>query len=246
MTGRLLQRVEQLVEADRTPHADLEDAAPGAILPAPVAGERSNVGRSHIVHGDEVARLLAVAEDGAGCAALRRRAPFGDHAAVGRVGALARAVDIEIAEDHGLHAVGARVKLEPLFGQQFAGCIGRQRLDGRSLIFAARQVAVDGAGGGQHKATNAGLARRLEQHCRAFGVDPQRGHRFGHRLGHAHQRGEMEHAVAAGHGLRDGVRVGDVTRDQLCVIGQVAPVARAQVIQHAHPVAGPLGSLHTV
>ncbi|PQV41926.1 hypothetical protein B0H22_11424 [Methanohalophilus euhalobius] len=109
--------------------AGVEDPADGCVL-----FDQQFYQIHDVVHGDEIAGLLAIAEDYRGLAGFCTLDEFGDDTGVGIGGILAGAVDVEGAQHCYGQAEGAVVHEGVLFACEFADAVGGEGLCGMVLI----------------------------------------------------------------------------------------------------------------
>ena len=163
---------------------------------------RGHVGGGDVADVDEVARLLAVAEDRHGHAAQDAVGEDRDDVAVGVV-ALVDAVDVEVAQADVAHAVELVVDEAHLLGGQLAGAVGRVGVLGMVLGDGQRlQLAEDAGRRREHDAAQTVPARGLEHVERADDVDLRVLDRIVDRTRVADAGGQVEDHVAALHGGR--------------------------------------------
>ncbi len=119
--------------------------------------------------------------------------------------------------------------------------VGRQRCLRRILVdglpFAI--IAVNRRTGGEDHPAHTSLTHGLAEIQRADQVALVRTDRIFHRRLHGRHRGQVHHRRTSLDRTMHGLRIGDVTLDQLEAITdwQVAALARGEIIQHPHRVA---------
>ena len=126
------------------------------------AGEQ--VGADGVVDEVEVAAGEAVAEDGGGFACHHLEGELGDDTGVGRVGGLAGAEDVEVAQADALEAVGAVEGLDVVLAGELLDGVGRERTGEHVLLLGLGGLVSVGRGGGcVDDAANLGVAGGDEQ-----------------------------------------------------------------------------------
>ena len=132
--------------------ADVEDAAGCDVA---WCNAREQVGADGVVNEVEVAAGEAVAEDGGGHAGHHFEGELGDDAGVRRVGGLAGAEDVEVAQADALQAVGAIEGLDVVLAGELLHGVGRQRARKHVLLFGLSGLVAVGRGrGGVDDASN--------------------------------------------------------------------------------------------
>ncbi|RXG33527.1 hypothetical protein CI957_1839 [Methanohalophilus sp. WG1-DM] len=191
-----------------------------------------------VMHRDEIAGLLPVAEDYRGLAGFGTLDEFGDDAGVGIGGVLAGAVDVEGTQHCHGQVEGAVVHEGVLFACEFADAVGGEGLCGMVLIDRGVQgVAVDGGGAEVDEAFQVCLAGCLEEVEGAENVVFAVKQRL--------VQGAVD--IDLGGGVDDYVglldqpyhfRALDVADDQLDSCGHFMSAGRGCVVQHDYPVVG--------
>ncbi len=236
LADNLFQRPQHLLERRR--------AIPAHIDRAQRCVRRFNGLYQHIhqvFHVHEVTGLLAIAKHGNRHALLHALAEDADHPGIRRGRVLARAEDIEEAENHRLQAMLAAVEIKVVLTGQLVGRIGRQRRLGGLFVnrSALAVVAVHRRAGGEDHTLHAGLAHRFAHIQGADKIALVRADRIIHRRLHRGHRRQMNHRRRADRGTRHQLGVGHIAFQQFdtrVVQRQVAALAGGQVVQHAHAV----------
>ncbi len=223
------RRPHQLVDRDPLAAADVEGAGHAA------GRRRLEVRLHHVVDVDEIAGLLAVAEDRDGATLEDLRDEHRDDAAIGVV-PLVRPVDIEVAEADQFDAMEAGIGEAHLLGGELGDAMGRARCCRLVLVHRQRlEFPEDRRRRGQDDLLDPREPRRFEQ---ADGAD-EVGLRIGDEVVHAppaaDRRGEVEDRPAALDRALDGGRIADVAVDQPDVeAGKIGAVAGREVVEHRH------------
>ncbi len=184
----------QPVDRGLRPRADVADEPA-----SPVGGPHEGV--DHVVDVDEVAGLLAVAEDDEGQAPQQALGEDGHHAGLA-VGVLARAVHVGQGQGAELEGVQLTVGLEVVDGRLLGDAVGRQRTVGQRLAqwqLRVVRLPVEGpATGGEHHTPATGQPGALEYPEGAEQVHVGVEHRVGHRHPHVGLGGQVERPPRAG------------------------------------------------
>lgn len=136
----------------------------------------------------------------------------------GKIGPLAGAVYGEETENDGLDVVEMGVGVAEMFASEFAGGVRRDGA-GWSCVLEKRHgeaKAIDGAGGGEDKFADAGLAGGLEHGGRALDVDRGATERFQDGEANTGQSGEVKYGFSAvcAEGSSNGCCVADIGFEQ--------------------------------
>ena len=121
-----------IVERLALPGTDVEDAA-GGNFAGGRAGEQ--VGADSVVDEVEVAAGETVAEDGGSLASHHFEGELGDDAGVRRVGGLAGAKDVEVAQTDALETIGAVEGLNVVLTRELLDGVGGERAREHVLLF---------------------------------------------------------------------------------------------------------------
>src|ERR1039458_4813924 len=138
-----LQAFHEIVDTDARPAADVERAGDAG------SHRRLNVGLHDVSNIHEIARLLAVAEDGDRLASQHLEHEDRNDVAI-RVETLTRAIHVEIAQANHLHAVQFRVGQALLLRAELAGAIWRVGLRGMIFANGQRLQLPENARGGRY------------------------------------------------------------------------------------------------
>ena len=181
-------------------------------------GRHEYVRRDDVLHVDEVAGLLAVAEDGQRLVRDRLRGEDRHRRRIGALRVLARPEHVEVAQARRFQLAGVVEHLAVIFAVELGDRVGALRLGKHRLHFRHdRVVAVDRRRGGKAELLHARPGRFLQHDQHAGIVDVDALDDLGHRFWHTDHRGEVEHVIHVLHRLGDGQPVADVALDEFDV-----------------------------
>ncbi len=218
--------------------ADVEDAA-GGDFAGGEAGEE--VGADGVVDVVEVAAGEAVAEDGGGFAGHHFVGELGDDAGVGRVGGLAGAEDVEVAEADALEAIGSVEGLDVVLAGELLDGVGREGTREHVLLLGlGGLVSVGGGGCGVDDAADLGVARGDEQVQGAVDVGFVRGEGI---FDGTWDRGEgslvedVVDAFAGGADAGDVLQVGLLEVDAVADVCEIVEISGGEIVDAGDVVA---------
>ena len=227
-----------LVEGMALAGSDIEDAA-GGDFAGGGAGEK--VGADGVFDEVEVAAGKAVAEDGGGFASHHLVGELRDDAGVGRVGGLAGAEDVEVAEADPLKTIGTVEGLDVVLAGELLDGVGREGAGEHVFLLGlGGLVSVGRGGGGVDDAADTGVAGGDEEVQGAVDVGLVRGERVFDGAGNGGEGSLMEDVVDAfAGGLHAGgvlevhLLEGDVAAD----VCEVVEIAGGEIVDSVHFVA---------
>ena len=190
-------------------------------------------GADDILHVDEIARLLPVAEDADRFAAHGLLDEDRDGGGVGGLRVLAGTEDIEETERGGRQAVFASEQLEVVLPVQFRHRVRRLRFGEHRLDLRDRRVvAIDGGGGSQDDLADLRGGGGFEHVEGAGGVQLDALARPEHGFRDRDHGGQVEHLVDPAQGLVELGTVEDRAFDQAVLkADEVAAMTAAEVVE---------------
>src|SRR5690348_3346603 len=212
--GDLLQKLENLIERDARPGADIEDPA-GSL--ASLAGAKRRV--DDVVHIGEVAGLLPIPEHDGLRVFNDRQHEARKHAGVlgGRI--LARAEDIEISQRNVFESVVAAKDLPIKFAYEFRDAVRRNGFGRHGFDFGqSGSFAIRGRRSSENDAADFGVSGSDENIEHAVDIHAIRLDGISDGSRDAGARGQMQDAFGAAAGFARGIEVGDAGSNETDLI----------------------------
>src|ERR1019366_4428001 len=182
----------------------------------------------HVLHEREVARVLAIAEDGGRLAVQHRLHEERQHPRIGARWGLPRAVHVEVAQRHRLQTVYPGKNAAVIFAHEFLERIGRFGPRRHALHFGEHVgIAIGRTGRGVDHASGLPFLSGPQYVEGAVDIDLVRRHRIVDGARHRRNRGFVEHHGRPPYQRRDLLIVPDV--------GALEFVARTNLLQVALP-----------
>src|SRR5579871_6132607 len=194
------------------------------------------IGFHHVGDIGKVARLRSIPIEYRLSLLLQGRDKARNNRRILRIGILARAEHIEVAQADGLQVISMRKSATVLFSCQLTDRIRRARAGTHGLLLGQGGcISINGRRRGEDETSHPGIARGDQQIERALYVDCVRRHGVFDGTGNGTERGEMIEGLYALTGLCAGLRVANVSLDHLdgwLDFCQVLSAAGGEIIQN--------------